>query len=84
MLRYEDVCRAPRAALSQLLGMAGLSLDEPAMPDLHAIGGSPDSRSAPLDELQVDDRWKDQMPAATLARFERRAGALNRRIGAAA
>lgn len=84
VLRYEDICREPRVALARLLGLAGLTLGEPRRPDLHAIGGSPDFRPVTLDALEADERWRQQMPAALQARFERQAGALNRRLGAAA
>ena len=84
MLRYEDLCREPRAALSRVLAAAGMSLGEPATPDLHAIGGSPDFQPSQLDELRVDERWREEMSVALQTRFERTAGRLNRRLGAAA
>jgi hypothetical protein len=84
VVRYEDICRDPRAALTRLLATAGLPFGEPAVPDLHAIGGSPDFQPSQLDELRVDERWREDMPVALQARFERAAGRLNRRLGAAA
>jgi hypothetical protein len=64
--------------------VAGLQLGPPVRPELHAIGGSPDFQPTPHESLRVDERWKEQMPAAMQARFERLAGAVNRRAGAAA
>lgn len=84
VLRYEDVCRDPRAALASLLALVGRSVGEPGKPDLHVIGGSPDFRPSRLDALRVDERWREEMPAAMQARFERGAGRINRRLGAAA
>ncbi|MDE0893033.1 MAG: hypothetical protein OSB14_12690, partial [Planctomycetota bacterium] len=44
----------------------------------HDIGGSPRFEGAERRALQLDERWREEMPKDALELFERRAGELNR------
>ena len=79
---YEDVCRDPEKELRRLLDPLDIPVvetDLSALEDVrHDIGGSPRFEGAERRTLQLDERWRDEMPQEALDLFERRAGELNR------
>ena len=79
---YEDVCRDPEGQLRRLLAPFGIPVVETDLGALagtrHDIGGSPRFEGAERRALQLDERWREEMPKDALELFERRAGDLNR------
>jgi len=84
-LRYEDLCVDPAGVLKKALAPVGVPVEQidltllPA--ERHQLGGSPRFRGDAPKAIELDERWRKQMPAEALRVFERRAGALNRRFG---
>jgi hypothetical protein len=83
VLRYEDLCRNPRAALDDVLAFLNL----PAMtsePEVRASGQhvlGNEMRLRANNEIRLDERWKSGLAPADLATFERIAGGANRALG---
>ena len=79
---YEEICADPRGQLERLLSLFHIpveTVDLGALSELrHDIGGSPSFQGAERRTLQLDERWRDEMPAEALEHFEQRAGELNR------
>jgi len=84
-VRYEDLCRDPRAELARICGFLGLAFTESMLdfrnPDRHMIGGNPMRFRRQESEIVLDERWRRELTPADLATFERSAGRLNRRLG---
>jgi hypothetical protein len=85
VLRYEDMCRDPAAALGQIFRLVGevrtdfetLLADTP----FHNIGGSPSRLEKGRREIRLDEAWRKALEPEQLAAFERLAGAVNRGLG---
>ena len=79
---YEEICQDPEKELRRLLDPLDIPVvetDLSALQDVrHDLGGSPRFEGAERRTLQLDERWRDEMPQEALDLFERRAGELNR------
>lgn len=82
-LRYEDLCRDPRAALERVLDFLGLPSEAAELDfraaEHHVLGN--EMRLLPDSEIRLDERWKSGLAATDLATFERIAGGTNRALG---
>jgi hypothetical protein len=83
VLRYEDLCRDPRAALEGVFGFLGLPAEsvkpEVRAAEQHVLGN--EMRLRADDEIRLDERWKSHLEPGDLATFERIAGWTNRALG---
>ena len=81
-LLYEDLCKDPVRELERLLSPHKARVettDLSLLPDVrHDLGGSPTFKGAERREIQLDERWREELPQEVLEEFERRAGRLNR------
>ena len=80
---YEDLCAGPRGVLEDLCGFLGLDPARAVLDfrsaGLHVFGNR--MRLSEERGVRLDDAWKWELTAASLARFEAIAGRLNRRYG---
>ncbi|MCH8852701.1 MAG: sulfotransferase [Planctomycetes bacterium] len=82
-IRYEDLCKDPRASLSSVFEFLGL--DQAAeLPDFaaagnHVIGNH--MRLKATGDVRLDERWKTELTSAQLACFDGVAGDMNRKYG---
>jgi len=82
VVRYEDICTDPHAALRPVLEWIGV---DPAIPPAlargtyHVVGNG--MRLDSTREVKLDDRWKTALGPDELATFDAVAGDLNRRLG---
>ena len=82
IVRYEDICADPHAALRPVLQWIGVDSNIPpvlARGAYHVIGNG--MRLDSTREVKLDDRWRRALSPADLATFEAVAGDLNRRLG---
>jgi hypothetical protein len=82
IVRYEDVCADPHAALRPVLEWIGVDPGVPpalARDTYHVVGNG--MRLDSTREVKLDDRWKTALAPEDLATFEAVAGDLNRRLG---
>lgn len=82
-LRYEDLCARPQETLDRIARFVGV---EPApMPEpldagvRHIIGNS--MRLKGLDEIRLDERWRERLDESDLETIGRIAGETSRRFG---
>ncbi len=82
-MRYEDLCRNPAGALSRVFEFIGVdpaggTLDFRSV-EQHVIGNGMrlDTSSA----IELDERWRDELTAESLAEFACAAGGMNRKLG---
>ena len=82
---YERLCANPNKTLQRILDRVGLTVrttDLMAMPtERHDLGGSPRFRDGSSAKIELDERWRTEMPARTLQTFERLGRAVNERFG---
>ena len=80
--RYEDLCRDPRGELERILAPFDVSVettDLGSLPDVrHDIGGSPSFQGTERRDIQLDERWREELPPEALEEFKRRASHMNR------
>ena len=85
MVRYEDLCRDPAAVLGGILRPFGVPVRTTELlglpPERHDLGGSPRFKGGGSGAIELDERWRTEMPKGDLATFEKIAGAMNRRLG---
>ena len=82
IVRYEDICADPHAALRPVLEWIGVDPSHPpvlARGTYHVVGNG--MRLDSTREVTLDDRWRRALSPADLATFEAVAGDLNRRLG---
>lgn len=82
-VRYEELCANPDGTLARVwdwlgIGHPPLGQDFRAG-DFHILGNEMRLRRSA--EIKLDERWRRELDADALQRFERRAGALNRALG---
>ncbi len=69
LLRYEDLCTAPRAALARVAALCGLSSAPTEGPlqlrksEAHLLGGNPMRYDLDANAIELDDRWRDELTA---------------------
>ncbi|MDP9437440.1 MAG: sulfotransferase, partial [Actinomycetota bacterium] len=84
-VRYEELCRDPGKVLESILGPLGVPVRTTDLRSLsaerHDLGGSPRFREALPEKIELDERWRTEMPEEALATFERIGGRMNRRLG---
>lgn len=83
-LRYEDLCRSPVATIRSVCEFVGVAYD-PAMMDFrgrtqHQVGGNP-ARFGSEREIQLDERWREDLNSWDRWLFRVLAGRLQRRLG---
>jgi hypothetical protein len=82
VVRYEDICADPHAALRPVLDWLGV---DPSVPPIlarqayHVVGNG--MRLDSTQEVKLDDRWRQKLGPGDLATFAAVAGDLNRRLG---
>ena len=85
VVHYEELCRAPTKVLQGILDRVNVtvhSTDLRSLPNVrHDLGGSPRFRKESPEKIELDERWRNEMPKEALATFERIAGPMNRRLG---
>lgn len=85
VVRYEDLCRAPRDVMHEVFRFIGLEpIDVP--PDYravehHILGNK--MRLRPHVEIRLDEKWRTTLAPSTLRVFERIGGAMNQSYGCA-
>ena len=63
VVRYEDFCRNPAQAAERILAAAGVAPVRSLQPKpSHAVGGSPGFALETLDSVDLDERWRIEMP----------------------
>ncbi len=81
-VRYEDLCRAPEAALRPILALAGIGAQQPPRDfgsiEHHIVGNPMRLRRG---QIQLDEKWRAGLSAGELKLFEAQAGEVNRRYG---
>ena len=80
-LRYEDLCRHPQAELARIetfTGLAGL-IDCRSSEPLHLLGNQ--MRTASAFDIKLDEKWRCELGASELTKFESEAGRTNRDLG---
>jgi hypothetical protein len=81
-LRYEDLCRDPRAELECILKPHDIpiaTVDLAVLPTTrHDIGGSPSFQGSERRDIRLDESWRTDLPPEALAAFQRRGATLNR------
>jgi hypothetical protein len=83
-LRYEDLCRDPRAEIGRLCQRLGVVFEEQMLDfrrDRHNLGGNPMRLRRHESQIRLDDTWRKNLSAEDLRTFARLGGALNRRLG---
>lgn len=84
-VRYEDLCRDPAAVLKEILHPYGVPVRTTDLsempPERHDLGGSPRFKGTGSGIIELDERWRTEMPKEDLAAFEKIAGPMNRRLG---
>jgi hypothetical protein len=81
LVRYEDLCRNPRAELGRVFSFLCVA-DVPVTlraAEHHVVGNG--MRLDDTREVRLDERWREVLSASELDTFERVAGATNRRLG---
>jgi len=83
-VKYEDLAADPPRELERICGFLGLPF-EPGMLDFssvphHSTDGN-DIRFLRTFEIRLDTKWQQGLSPEDLRYFERRAGALNRKLG---
>lgn len=85
LVHYEELCRNPRQVLEQILGRTGLAVQAPVlgamMTQRHDLGGSPRFRGREMGKIELDQRWRSEMPEDVCRVFERRGRSMNQRLG---
>lgn len=83
VLRYEDLCSKPSAALDRLAAWLGLpfppTLEAARAAEHHILGNR--MRLRPLGEIRLSDDWRDALSDSDLAEFDAVAGKQNRDFG---
>jgi hypothetical protein len=84
-VRYEELCMKPREVLERILKKVNISVrsvDLGRLPtERHELGGSPRFQGKNPTKIELDERWRSEMPERALFTFERIAGRVNRRLG---
>ena len=74
-LHYEDLCRAPRAELEKVSGFLGLEFEpamlRPAEKDHHFVHSSTSGYLKASNEIRLDERWREELPAEAIREVER-------------
>ena len=83
LVRYEDLCRDPKAVMARVFRFIGV-VPEESVTDFralehHILGNA--MRLDNLSEIQLDVRWLKELRPAELATFARIGGRWNRRLG---
>ncbi len=82
-VRYEDLCRDPRAVMDRLFGFLGLetwnAVNGFRRADLHVLGNG--MRFDRTTEVCLDERWREVLTDRELEEFDTVAGSMNRRYG---
>jgi hypothetical protein len=75
----------PREVLERILKKVNISVrsvDLGRLPtERHELGGSPRFQGKNPTKIELDERWRSEMPERALFTFERIAGRVNRRLG---
>lgn len=82
VLRYEDLCRAPTSFMSRLYKEVNLVDVESTfrpLEDCHIIGNR--MRLAPVDQILLDERWRNELGTNELSAAKMIAGAFAQRYG---
>jgi hypothetical protein len=82
-VRYEDLCRQPRATLRQLYQFCGVDPDTAPADFRQApqhIVGNP-MRLNSITEINLDERWRSQLTAEQITEVNQVAGPLSRQYG---
>jgi len=83
-VHYEDLAADPAWVLQRICRFIGLRFDD-RMLDFrsrpHHVANGNDMRLADRAAIRIDEAWKHALSRTDLDYFERRAGALNRRLG---
>lgn len=83
-VRYEDLATAPMSEVRRICEFAGIAF-EPSMLDFvhkeHHITSGNNMRLKGTSEIRLDTTWRTALQHLDKAHFEKRAGAMNRRMG---
>ena len=83
-LRYEDLCRSPETALDRICDFLGLKYEPEMISYLAGDRHDVHINLRPLhqqSEIQLDERWKEEVTSDQMSRFARIAGKRNRLYG---
>ena len=83
-LRYEDLCRSPETALDRICDFLGLKYEPEMISYLASERHDVHINLRPLhqqSEIQLDERWKEEVTSDQMSQFARIAGKLNRLYG---
>ncbi|MDP9439605.1 MAG: sulfotransferase [Actinomycetota bacterium] len=82
---YEELCKDSRRMLEDILAPLGVAVRTTDLRSVsaerHDLGGSPRFRESLPERIELDERWRTEMPKEVLATFERIGGRMNRRLG---
>lgn len=82
---YEELCMNPGHVLERILNPVNVSVESVDLGSLpserHDLGGSPRFRGKNPDKIELDERWRSEMPEEVLLTFEKIAGPMNRKLG---
>lgn len=83
LIRYEDLCQEPQAELARIeafTGIAGLIDCQSSEPSPSHLLGNPMRTASALD-IRLDEKWRHELVASELTKFETKAGSANRNLG---
>lgn len=82
---YEELCMNPEHVLERILNSVDVSVESVDLGSLpserHDLGGSPRFHGKNPDKIELDERWRSEMPKEVLLTFEKIAGPMNRKLG---
>ncbi len=85
VVHYEELCKDPRGVLEGILAPLEVAVRTTDLRSVsaerHDLGGSPRFRESLPERIELDERWRTEMPEEVLATFERIGGRMNRRLG---
>ena len=81
LIRYEDLCHSPQAELERIEAFTGIDglIDCQSSAPLHLLGNP--MRTAGGLDIKLDEKWRDELEAVELTKFETEAGHTNRLLG---
>jgi hypothetical protein len=84
-VHYEELCIQPEKVLERILQTANVpvtSLDLGSLPVArHDLAGSPRFRGTSPSTVELDERWRVEMPKKVLRIFEKNVAPVNRKLG---
>jgi hypothetical protein len=84
-VRYEELCKNPTEILEKILRPLSIPVSSVNLRNLpresHELGGSSRFLGNTSFMIELDESWRDEMPADALTTFEKIAGSVNRKLG---